>query len=67
MKCTSQTKELWEVEMSKHIEHIAEKAIKTKLHFKNSTFIGGLLPTLLATVVLFAITIAVGGPEHLPS
>lgn len=67
MKYMSLTKEQWEVEMSKHIEHIAEKAIKTKLHYKNSTFIGGFLPTLLATIILFAATMAVGGPEHLPS
>lgn len=53
--------------MSKHIEHIADAAIKTKKHFKNSTFIGGLLPTLLATVILFIATMIAHGPEHLPS
>ncbi len=56
-----------EVRMSKHIEQIAQTAIKSKKHFKNSTFLGGLLPTLLATVILFVATLAVGGPQFLPS
>lgn len=53
--------------MSKHIEQIANAAINSKKHFKNSTFLGGLLPTLLATIILFVATVIAHGPEHLPS
>lgn len=53
--------------MSNHVHEIAHHAIHTKKHFKNSTFIGGMLPTLLATFILFIATEVVGKVEELPS